>query len=129
MVQTHNENRLQENDYVPVKSLTLLPQSSIPSTKEGAKPSRIPMMRGVYFAYGVVAACYFPVAITGYWAFGNLVQDNILKSVGRPTWVVAMANLMVVVHVFASYQVTRGSRIALRRFVRLRNVFTVEPAR
>eukprot|EP00243_Klebsormidium_subtile_P008750 TRINITY_DN4211_c0_g1_i1.p1 TRINITY_DN4211_c0_g1~~TRINITY_DN4211_c0_g1_i1.p1 ORF type:complete len:482 (+),score=113.59 TRINITY_DN4211_c0_g1_i1:374-1819(+) len=79
-------------------------QSSMPSTKEGAPPSRIPMMRGVYFAYVIVAACYFPVAITGYWAFGNMIQDNILKSVGKPIWVVAMANLMVVVHVFASYQ-------------------------
>jgi amino acid permease len=64
------------------------------------------MMRGVYVAYAIVAACYFPVAITGYWAFGNQVQDNILKSVGKPIWVVAMANLMVVVHVFAAYQVS-----------------------
>jgi amino acid permease len=78
-------------------------QATIPSTPH--RPSRIAMWRGVLVAYGVVAACYFPVAIVGYWAFGNQVQDNIITFVAKPVWLVAIANLMVVIHVIGSYQV------------------------
>lgn len=78
-------------------------QATIPSTKE--RPSKIPMWRGVVLAYIIVAICYFPVALIGYWAYGNQVTDNILGYVGRPRGVVAMANLMVVVHVIGSYQI------------------------
>ncbi len=83
-------------------------QATIPSTPE--RPSKIAMWRGVILAYIVVAACYFPVSIVGYWAYGNnntLVQDgNILEFVDFPVWLVATANLMVVVHVIGSYQVS-----------------------
>ena len=79
-------------------------QATIPSTKE--RPSKVPMWRGVVLAYIVVAMCYFPVAIIGYWAYGNHVADNILTYVAKPTWVIAMANLMVVIHVIGSYQVS-----------------------
>jgi amino acid permease len=79
-------------------------QATIPSTKE--RPSKVPMWRGVVLAYIVVAMCYFPVAIIGYWAYGNNVTDNILTYVAKPTWVIAMANLMVVIHVIGSYQVS-----------------------
>lgn len=34
--------------------------------------------------------------ISGYWAFGYDVGDNILQTVGHPTWLIVMANLMVV---------------------------------
>ncbi|KAH9562581.1 hypothetical protein CY35_05G079100 [Sphagnum magellanicum] len=78
-------------------------QATIPSTPH--RPSRIAMWRGVLVAYGVVAACYFPVAIVGYWAFGNQVQDNIITFVAKPVWLVAIANLMVVIHVIGSYQI------------------------
>ncbi|CAA7409080.1 unnamed protein product [Spirodela intermedia] len=78
-------------------------QATIPSTEE--KPSKKPMWRGVVAAYAVVAACYFPVAVAGYWAFGNAVDDNILITLSRPSWLVAAANMMVVFHVVGSYQV------------------------
>jgi len=78
-------------------------QATIPSTPE--KPSKKPMWRGVVIAYIVVALCYFPVALVGYWAFGNSVQDNILLTLEKPRWLIAMANMMVVVHVIGSYQV------------------------
>ncbi|KAM7253935.1 hypothetical protein ACFE04_031617 [Oxalis oulophora] len=78
-------------------------QATIPSTKEN--PSKKPMMKGVWFAYLVVAACYFPVAFIGYKVFGNSVEDNILMSLEKPAWLVAMANLFVVVHVIGSYQI------------------------
>ncbi|CAI8594030.1 unnamed protein product [Vicia faba] len=77
-------------------------QATIPSTPE--KPSKVPMWRGVVVAYIVVALCYFPVAIIGYWIFGNQVKDNILISLEKPAWLIAMANLFVVLHVIGSYQ-------------------------
>lgn len=78
-------------------------QATIPSTPE--KPSKGPMWKGVIVAYIVVALCYFPVALIGYYIFGNEVEDNILITLEKPTWLIAMANLFVVVHVIGSYQV------------------------
>lgn len=78
-------------------------QATIPSTTE--KPSKGPMWRGVVIAYIVVALCYFPVALIGYYMFGNNVEDNILISLEKPTWLIVAANMFVVVHVIGSYQV------------------------
>lgn len=78
-------------------------QATLPSTPE--KPAKIAMWRGVVVAYFVVAACYFPVAILGYWAYGNSITGNILLFLGKPRWLIAMANFMVVIHVTGSYQV------------------------
>ncbi|KAG8382931.1 hypothetical protein BUALT_Bualt05G0131200 [Buddleja alternifolia] len=78
-------------------------QATIPSTPE--KPSRIPMWKGTVWAYFINAICYFPVALIGYWAFGNDVPDNVLVALEKPVWLIAAANLMVVVHVIGSYQV------------------------
>ncbi|KAH0975358.1 hypothetical protein GBA52_017257 [Prunus armeniaca] len=78
-------------------------QATIPSTPE--KPSKKPMWKGVFVAYIVVALCYFPVALIGYWVFGNNVEDNILISLQKPRWLIAVANFFVVIHVIGSYQV------------------------
>ncbi|KZV17301.1 lysine histidine transporter 1-like [Dorcoceras hygrometricum] len=78
-------------------------QASIPSTKD--KPSKEPMMKGVIVTYIAVAMCYIPVAIIGYWIFGNSVGENILITLQRPKWLIAMANMFVVVHLIGSYQV------------------------
>jgi amino acid permease len=78
-------------------------QATIPSTPEN--PSKKPMWKGVIVAYIVVALCYFPVALVGYWAFGRTVDDNILITLSKPRWLIAMANMMVVIHVIGSYQV------------------------
>ena len=78
-------------------------QATIPSTPE--KPSKGPMWRGVIVAYIVVALCYFPVALVGYYIFGNSVEDNLLISLKKPAWLIATANIFVVIHVIGSYQV------------------------
>lgn len=78
-------------------------QATLPSTPE--KPSKVPMWRGVIFAYIVVALCYFPVAFFGYYIFGNAVEDNILMSLEKPRWLIAAANMFVLIHVIGSYQV------------------------
>ncbi len=82
-------------------------QATIPSTPE--RPSKTPMWRGVVLAYIVVAACYFPVSLVGYWAYGNntqlLIAGNILTFEAYPIWLVVVGNFMVIVHVMGSYQV------------------------
>ncbi|KAL5717745.1 Lysine histidine transporter 1 [Ranunculus cassubicifolius] len=78
-------------------------QATIPSTPEA--PSKKPMWKGVIVAYIVVAICYFPVAFIGYYIFGNEVEDNILISLQKPTWLIAAANAFVIVHVIGSYQI------------------------
>jgi len=78
-------------------------QATIPSTP--GNPSKKPMWKGVVVAYIIIAACYFPVAFIGYWAFGNSVDDNILITLNKPKWLIAMANMMVVVHLIGSYQI------------------------
>ncbi|XP_043722532.1 lysine histidine transporter-like 5 [Telopea speciosissima] len=84
-------------------SVLLEIQATIPSTPE--RPSSKPMWKGVYVAYMIVAFCYFTVAITGYWAFGIGVDDDILVTLSNPKWLIAAANLMVFLHVVGSYQV------------------------
>ncbi|KAJ0018086.1 hypothetical protein Pint_09774 [Pistacia integerrima] len=48
------------------------------------------MWKGVAVAYIVGALCYFPVSIVGYYIFGNNVDDNILITLEKPTWLVAI---------------------------------------
>ncbi|CAK8567202.1 unnamed protein product [Lathyrus sativus] len=78
-------------------------QATMPSTHE--VPSKKPMWKGVIWAYLGVAFCYFPVAIIGYYMFGNSVDDNILITLEKPAWLIAAANLFVVIHVIGGYQV------------------------
>uniref|UniRef100_A0A9I9D8X1 Amino acid transporter transmembrane domain-containing protein n=1 Tax=Cucumis melo TaxID=3656 RepID=A0A9I9D8X1_CUCME len=84
-------------------SVVLEIQATIPSTPE--KPSKRAMWKGVLVAYIVVALCYFPVALIGYWTFGNSVKDNILISLEKPGWLIALANMFVVIHVIGGYQI------------------------
>lgn len=78
-------------------------QATMPSTEE--KPSKGPMWKGVIAAYTIIALCYLPVAIIGYWMFGNSVKENILGTLHKPRWLIAMANMFVVFHLIGSYQI------------------------
>lgn len=84
-------------------------QATIHSTPE--KPSKKPMWKGVVVAYVIIAICYFSVAFSGYWAFGNSVKDNILVSLNKPAWLIVAANAFVVIHVIGSYQVAYPFRL------------------
>lgn len=46
-------------------------QATMPSSEK--HPSRVPMWRGAKAAYTVIAACIFPLAIGGFWAYGQRV--------------------------------------------------------
>ncbi|CAA7055379.1 unnamed protein product [Microthlaspi erraticum] len=84
-------------------SVVLEIQATIPSTPE--VPSKKPTWKGVVVAYAIVIICYLAVATAGFWAFGNVVEDNILVSLQKPSWLIAVANFMVFLHVVGSYQV------------------------
>lgn len=49
-------------------------KATMPS--DDIKPAHIPMWRGTKLAYALVALCYFPVSICGYWAYGAKVIFN-----------------------------------------------------
>ncbi|CAN8235519.1 unnamed protein product [Cochlearia groenlandica] len=84
-------------------SVVLEIQATIPSTPE--VPSKKPMWKGVVVAYLIVIVCYLAVAISGFWAFGDHVEDDVLISLEKPVWLIAAANFMVFIHVIGSYQV------------------------
>eukprot|EP00878_Enallax_costatus_P044191 GHUV01052515.1.p1 GENE.GHUV01052515.1~~GHUV01052515.1.p1 ORF type:complete len:122 (-),score=31.08 GHUV01052515.1:304-669(-) len=65
------------------------------------------MMKGVNVTFIATGLAYFAVSIVGFWAFGTAVADNVLLSFARGphSWVVAMADMMVVVHVASAFQV------------------------
>ncbi|KAH0454941.1 hypothetical protein IEQ34_016865 [Dendrobium chrysotoxum] len=52
-------------------NLVLEIQATMPSTPK--YPSRIQMWRGVKAAYLLVAFCFYPIAICGFWAYGNKI--------------------------------------------------------
>ncbi|KAI5337070.1 hypothetical protein L3X38_016339 [Prunus dulcis] len=62
-------------------SVALEIQATIPSTPE--KPSKVAMWKGVVVAYITVPFCYLAVAISGLWAFGNVVEDDVLISLEK----------------------------------------------
>ncbi|KAK4570766.1 hypothetical protein RGQ29_029566 [Quercus rubra] len=84
-------------------SVVLEIQATIPSTQKNT--SKKPMWKGCVVAYIIVALCYLAVSISGFWAFGNVVEDDILISLEQPRWLIAIANFMVFLHVIGSYQV------------------------
>lgn len=43
-------------------------------------PAHVPMWRGAKAAYLLIAMCIFPVAIGGYWAYGNMASTSIIYS-------------------------------------------------
>ena len=88
-------------------------QATIPSTRD--RPSKKPMWKGVILAYVIVVICYFPLALVGWKLLGKGVNDNVLLSLKSPVILIAIANMMVVIHVVGSYQVC-GSSLFLEIF-------------
>ena len=65
------------------------------------------MMNGIYVAYGLIVAGLFWSEYSRHSAaFGNTINPDILLSISKPDWLIKAANLMVVVHVAASFQVS-----------------------
>lgn len=63
------------------------------------------MKRAVNTSAGIMVFFYLLVGCAGYAAFGNSIKGNILEEFDGPTWVLDMANVMVLLHLIPAYQV------------------------
>ncbi|KAI5061071.1 hypothetical protein GOP47_0023576 [Adiantum capillus-veneris] len=85
-------------------------QATMPSTMK--HPAYVPMWRGAKVANAIVAVCYFPIAVAGYWAYGSMMlSSGILFSVyafhqediSRP--LMGLLFMLVVIHCLSSFQI------------------------
>ncbi|KAM6541075.1 hypothetical protein CsatB_005522 [Cannabis sativa] len=92
-------------------NLILEIQSTMPSSEK--RPSRIPMWRGVKFSYFLIAMCLFPLAIGGYWAYGQKIpeQGGMLTALyafhSRDTsqFILGLTSLLVIINAVSSFQI------------------------
>uniref|UniRef100_A0A7N0SV35 Amino acid transporter transmembrane domain-containing protein n=1 Tax=Kalanchoe fedtschenkoi TaxID=63787 RepID=A0A7N0SV35_KALFE len=92
-------------------NLVLEIQGTMPSSAK--HPSRVPMWRGVKTAYSIILMCLFPVAITGYWAFGTLIpaDGGMLSALYKyhkqdtSKALLGASSLLVVISCLTSYQI------------------------
>lgn len=73
-----------------------------------APPVAGKMLKGLLMCYTVIFVTFYSAAVSGYWAFGNQSNSNILKSlmpdVGpslAPTWLLGLAIVFVLLQLFA----------------------------
>lgn len=91
-------------------NLALEIQATMPSTFK--HPANVPMWRGAKAAYLLIAMCLFPVAVGGYWAYGNTVpQGGMLAALyafhgqSIPRGILATPFLLVVLNCLSSFQI------------------------
>ncbi|CAK9316989.1 unnamed protein product [Citrullus colocynthis] len=71
-----------------------------------AAPVKGKMFKGLCLCYAVIAATFFSVAISGYWAFGNEAMGTVLANLmGQttllPTWILVITNIFCLLQVSA----------------------------
>ncbi|KAH6782790.1 Transmembrane amino acid transporter family protein [Perilla frutescens var. frutescens] len=92
-------------------NLVLEIQGTMPSTMKN--PSSVPMWKGVKFSYIIIACCLFPMAVGGYWAYGDLIPINggMLSALDEyhredtPRMILGLASLFVVINCLTSFQI------------------------
>ncbi|KAF8656429.1 hypothetical protein HU200_060702 [Digitaria exilis] len=87
-------------------------QGTMPSTLK--HPSHVPMWKGVKVAYAIVALCFYPLAIGGFWAYGNQIPQNsggILSALYEfhsrdvSRMVLGITTMLVVINCLTSFQI------------------------
>jgi len=73
-----------------------------------APPVAGKMLKGLLMCYAVILVTFYSAAVSGYWAFGNQSNSNILKSLMpdegpslAPTWVLGPAIVFILLQLFA----------------------------
>lgn len=73
-----------------------------------APPATGKMVKGLLMCYSVIFVTFYSAAVSGYWAFGNESNSNILKSLMpdngpslAPTSVIGLAVVFVLLQLFA----------------------------
>ncbi|CAN6480814.1 unnamed protein product [Victoria cruziana] len=91
-------------------NLVLEIQATMPSTLK--HPSNVPMWKGVKAAYLLIALCLFPLAIGGYWAYGNSIpRSGILYALHRfhshdtSRALLGLTTLMVAINCLSTFQI------------------------
>ncbi|XP_043714518.1 lysine histidine transporter-like 8 [Telopea speciosissima] len=92
-------------------NLVLEIQGTMPSTPK--QQAHVPMWKGVKFAYLLIPFCLYPLAIVGYWAYGNLIPHNygmlnaLYKFHGNKSSkvVLGLTCILVVINCLSSFQI------------------------
>ncbi|KAL8229478.1 hypothetical protein R6Q57_014378 [Mikania cordata] len=91
-------------------NLILEIQATMPSSEK--HPSRIPMWRGVKASYILIAMCLFPLAIGGFWAYGNQIPVGgmlsaflMFHSMDVAKSIRVIVSLLVIINSLTSYQI------------------------
>ncbi|KAG6390795.1 hypothetical protein SASPL_148540 [Salvia splendens] len=92
-------------------NLVLEIQGTMPWTAKN--PSSLPMWKGVKVSYMIIACCLFPMAVGGYWAYGNLIPTNggMLSALDKyhrndtPRVVLGLTSLFFVINSLTSFQI------------------------
>ncbi|XP_065868790.1 lysine histidine transporter-like 8 [Euphorbia lathyris] len=91
-------------------NLILEIQATMPSSEK--HPSRVPMWKGAKVAYALIAMCLFPLAIGGYWAYGEKIpQGGMLQALfayhGRDTsrFILGLTSIFVIINALSSFQI------------------------
>ncbi|TKY67786.1 Lysine histidine transporter 8 [Spatholobus suberectus] len=85
-------------------------QGTLPSNFE--KTSKEPMLRGVSVSYVLISVCVFPLAIAGFWAYGNQIYDGgLLTSFPQfhkrqlTKFSMGAIYVLIIIHCLSSYQI------------------------
>ncbi|OIW08816.1 hypothetical protein TanjilG_16397 [Lupinus angustifolius] len=84
-------------------------QGTLPSNVE--ETSEKPMRRGVTIAYILIAICIFPLAIVGFWAYGNQINGGLLIAFPQfhreqvSKFTMGAMYVLLIIHCLTSFQV------------------------
>ncbi|KAI3781009.1 hypothetical protein L2E82_11008 [Cichorium intybus] len=91
-------------------NLILEIQATMPSNEK--HPSRSPMWKGVQASYTLIAVCVFPLAIGGYWAYGQLIPSTgmlpallLFHAYDLTKSIQGLASLLVFINSLTSFQI------------------------
>ncbi|KAM7253208.1 hypothetical protein ACFE04_025826 [Oxalis oulophora] len=105
-------------------------QGTLPSSSK--HPSKKPMWTSVLVSYMIVAMCLFPVAIVGFWGYGNKVSQNggLLKAFWEfhkretSNLLMAAVYIIIIINLLSSYQI-----YAMPVFDTLESIYVVRKKR
>lgn len=72
-------------------------------------PSFPAFWKGICVAFVIICFCDYPVAIAGYWAYGNKAQDNVYSNISGPPWMKAVGYMLIVIHMVGANQVSSNA--------------------
>ncbi|PIA32918.1 hypothetical protein AQUCO_04300103v1, partial [Aquilegia coerulea] len=94
-------------------NLILEIQATMPTSEK--YPSCVPMWRGIKFGYLLIAFCLFPLAIGGFWAYGNKIPTGVRGGMlyalqtfhkhDTSRFVLTLISLLVLIHCVCSFQI------------------------